>query len=51
MPQDTAVSFLQAWFTEPLSAPVAVGALVAMLAGFLYLAVRAVERREYVLEQ
>ena len=51
MPQDSAVSFLQAWFSEPLSAWVAVGALLAMLAGFLVLAVRAVERREYVLEQ
>jgi len=51
MPQDSAVSFLQAWFAESLPAPVAIGALLAMLAGFLLLAVRAVERREYVLEQ
>lgn len=51
MPQDSAVSFLQAWFAEAMTPWIAVTVLLAMLAGFLYLAVRAVERREYVLEQ
>jgi len=42
---------LQRVFTETLSAPLAVFVLVLMTGGSLLLAIRAIERREYVLEQ
>ena len=51
MPQDSAASVLQAMFRDQPSAWVSVVALLVIAAGCLLLAVRAVERREYVLEQ
>jgi ABC-2 type transport system permease protein len=51
MPQDSAASLLQALFREQPSPWLSVAALCLIVAGFLFLAVRAVERREYVLEQ
>ena len=51
MPQDSAISMLQAFFRDAPSALASLAALLLMLAGFLWLAARAVERREYVLEQ
>ncbi|MNC94967.1 hypothetical protein D3C83_119640 [compost metagenome] len=42
---------LQSVFRETLSAPFAVLMLVLVTAGSLFLAVRVIERREYVLEQ
>ncbi len=51
MPQDSALSTLQAVFRDSPSFLVCLGWLLAFLAGFLFLAARAVERREYVLEQ
>lgn len=51
MPQDGAISFLQSLFRDIPSLPVALGALTLILVGFLALATRVVERREYVLEQ
>lgn len=51
MPQDSALSLLQSVFRESPSLPVAFVALAAIFAGFLWLAMRLVTRREYVLEQ
>jgi ABC-type transport system involved in multi-copper enzyme maturation permease subunit len=51
MPQDGALSMLQTVFRDSPSFPVCIGWLLAILVGFLFLAARAVERREYVLEQ
>jgi ABC-type transport system involved in multi-copper enzyme maturation permease subunit len=51
MPQDSAISALQVFFkdaTSPLGSLVALGLILVV---FLALAARAVERREYVLEQ
>ncbi len=51
MPQDSALSMLQAVFRDSPSFLVCFGWLLVFLVGFLVLAARAVERREYVLEQ
>jgi cytochrome oxidase assembly protein ShyY1 len=52
MPADnSAVAILTSLFRETPSLWVSLVALAAMLAGFLWLATWAVERREYVLEQ
>jgi len=51
MPQDSALSFLQAVVRTSLSAPWSLFWLVVIWAGFLFLAARTVARREYVLEQ
>jgi len=51
MPQDNALSFLQAVFKEVPSMPTALASLAFILVLFLWLATRIVERREYVLEQ
>ncbi|MGH9198935.1 MAG: ABC transporter permease subunit, partial [Acidimicrobiia bacterium] len=51
MPADSATSLLQAIMQESVSAPVALGTLALISGGFLLLAIQAVERREYVLEQ
>ena len=52
MPADnSAVAILTTLFRETPPVPVALAALSAMLAVFLWLATRAVERREYVLDQ
>ena len=51
MPQDSALSMLQSVFRDSPSIVVCLGMLLVFLAGFLFLAARAVERREYVLEQ
>jgi ABC-2 type transport system permease protein len=51
MPQDSTVSALQAFFRQTTSAPASLGALGVILVVSLALAVRAVERREYILEQ
>jgi ABC-2 type transport system permease protein len=51
MPQDSTVSALQAFFRQTTSAPASLGALGVILVVSLALAVRAVGRREYVLEQ
>jgi len=51
IPQDSALSMLQAVFRDSPSLVVCVGWLLVLLFGFLFLAARAVERREYVLEQ
>ena len=51
MQQDSALSMLQSVFRESPSFLVCLGWLFAFLVGFLFLAARAVERREYVLEQ
>lgn len=51
MPADSALSFLQAVFRDVPSFATCVVALSVILAVFLTLAVRVVERREYVLEQ
>ena len=51
MPQDSTVSALQAFFRQTTSAPASLAALVVILVVSLALAGRAVERREYVLEQ
>jgi ABC-2 type transport system permease protein len=51
MPQDSAISMLQAFFRDTPSALTSLTALLVILAAFLWLASRAVERREYVLEQ
>jgi ABC-type transport system involved in multi-copper enzyme maturation permease subunit len=51
MPQDSAISMLQAFFRDAPSVLTSLTALFLMLAAFLWLAARAVERREYVLEQ
>jgi ABC-2 type transport system permease protein len=51
MPQDSTVSALQAFFRQTTSAPASLAALGVILGVSLALAVRAVERREYILEQ
>jgi ABC-2 type transport system permease protein len=51
MPSDGVASLLQGMFRETPPATVCLAWLVAYLAGFLYLATRVVERKEYVLEQ
>jgi ABC-2 type transport system permease protein len=51
MPQESTVSALQAFFRQTTSAPASLAALGLILVVSLALAARAVERREYVLEQ
>ncbi|MFB3852895.1 MAG: ABC transporter permease subunit [Vicinamibacterales bacterium] len=51
MPKDTALSLLQSVFRDSPGPWAAIGWLVVFLFAFLVLAVAAVERREYVLEQ
>lgn len=51
MPQDSALSFLQAVFRDVPSMPAALGSLALILVLFLWLSTRVVEKREYVLEQ
>jgi ABC-type transport system involved in multi-copper enzyme maturation permease subunit len=51
MPQDGALSLIQQIFRDSPSLPVTIGVLFAIWLAFLALAVRAVEKREYVLEQ
>jgi ABC-type transport system involved in multi-copper enzyme maturation permease subunit len=51
MPQDSLLTILQSVFKESVSGPQAVLTLLAVLGLALALATRAVERREYVLEQ
>ena len=51
MPQDNVVSALQSFFQDSSSPAGSLLALVVILVVFLALAARAVERREYVLEQ
>ena len=49
MPEDTVLDALQALFRETPQATVSLVCLMAIAAGFLWLAARMVERREYVL--
>ena len=51
MPSDGVMGLLQSVFEESPSAPVCVLALLSAIGIFLWLAVRTVERREYVLDQ
>jgi ABC-type transport system involved in multi-copper enzyme maturation permease subunit len=51
MPQDSTVSFLQSVLRDVPSAGVCLFWLAVIWAGFLFLAARVVERKEYVLEQ
>ena len=51
MPSDGVASLLQGMFRETPPAAVCLTWLAAYLVGFLYLATRVVERKEYVLEQ
>ena len=51
LPSDSALSLIQGLFRQTPGATVAVSWLVAFLVGFLWLAMRTVSRREYVLEQ
>ncbi len=51
MPSDGALSVIQGLFRETPGAAVALAWLAAFLIGFLWLAMRTVSRREYVLEQ
>ena len=51
MPQDSALSAIQSVVTTSLPAPWCLLGLGLIWAGFLFLASRTVERREYVLEQ
>ncbi len=51
MPSDGALSVIQGLFRQTPGAPVALAWLAAILVGFLWLAMRTVSRREYVLEQ
>jgi len=51
MPQDSAMSMLQAVFRQTPSALECLGWLALIWAGFLVLAARTIEHREYVLEQ
>lgn len=51
MPSDGVTSLLQGMFRESPPAAVCLAWLAAYLVGFLFLATRAVERKEYVLEQ
>lgn len=51
MPSDNALSLIQGLFRDAPSVPGALAWLVALLVVFLWLAMRTVTRREYVLEQ
>ena len=51
MPSDGALSVIQGLFRQTPGAPVALAWLATFLVGFLWLAMRTVARREYVLEQ
>ena len=51
MPGDSLISTLQSFFREAVSPWEALATLAAVLGVALWLAMRAVERREYVLEQ
>ncbi len=51
MPSDGIASLLQGMFRETPPAAVCLGWLAVYLVGFLFLATRVVERKEYVLEQ
>ena len=51
MPQDSTLSILQSVFRDSPSFIVCLTWLLVFLVGFLFLAARAVERREYVLDQ
>jgi ABC-type transport system involved in multi-copper enzyme maturation permease subunit len=51
MPSDGIASLLQSVFRDTPTLPVALSALLAIAGVFLFLAIRVVERREYVLEQ
>jgi ABC-2 type transport system permease protein len=51
MPSDGLASLLQSVFRDNPTLPAAVAALFAIAGTFLFLAIRVVERREYVLEQ
>jgi hypothetical protein len=51
MPSDGVASLLQGMFRETPPLAVSMFWLFTYLAGFLYLATRVVERKEYVLEQ
>ena len=51
MPADSALSVIQGLFRQTTSVPGALTALALMLVVFLWLAMRTVARREYVLEQ
>lgn len=51
MPSDSALSLIQGLFRDVPSVPTALAWLAVLLAGFLWLAMRTVARREYVLEQ
>jgi hypothetical protein len=51
MPSEGVAGLLQSFFRDNPSLPVAVTALFAIAVAFLFLAIRVVERREYVLEQ
>ena len=51
MPQDSAVSVLMQVFREVPSVAASLVCLAAIVAGTLWLSGRAVENREYVLEQ
>lgn len=51
LPSDSALSVIQGLFRHTPGAPVALGWLAVFLVGFLWLAMRTVSRREYVLEQ
>lgn len=51
LPSDNALSMVQSLFREQPDAFAAVAALLAMTLGFLWLAMRTVTTREYVLEQ
>ena len=51
MPSDGVASILQGMFRENPPAAVCLFWLFAYLGGFLYLATRVVEKKEYILEQ
>ena len=51
LPSDSALSLIQGLFRQTPGATVAVSWLAVLLIGFLWLAMRTVSRREYVLEQ
>ena len=51
MPSDGALSVIQGLFRQTPGAPVALAWLAVFLVGFLWLAMRTVSRREYVLDQ
>ena len=51
MPADSALSAIQGLFRQTTSPTAALGTLALLLVAFLWLAMRTVARREYVLEQ